>query len=100
MADLVNARQRDDDGGMNLVREHALPPFHLKVFYQRKHHRFRVEVSHEDGRCIVDHVDATYEPVCGIDFADNEEISAKAEEICRRMEMEPQSLTAVAAGEN
>jgi hypothetical protein len=71
---------------MNLVRTQSMPPFDLKVYYQRRHHRFIVQVSHQDGRSIVEHVDATYEPVVGIDFSDNEEISLVAEEICRRME--------------
>lgn len=69
-----------------LVRSQEMPPFALKVYYQRRRRRYRVEVWHQDGRCGVDYVPATYEPLFGIDFLDNEEISDMAEAICRRME--------------
>jgi hypothetical protein len=73
---------------MNLVRTQQMPPYTLKVYYQRRNHCFRIEVWHDDGRIGVDYVAATYVPVFGIDVSDNEEISIKAEQICRHMEKE------------
>jgi len=59
-------------------------PFKLEIFYEG--HRYRVVVTHDDGRQLERVVRASWEPRFGIDVSDKNDIIVAAEEMCAELE--------------